>query len=103
MRLFLVLLLCAGVIFLSSCKKKSETLIESQVPLSIEMIPTTNITNVTANITTAASPAKEATVTSSAEAPLLEVPIPQGPYKPTNQEIQTALKNAGYYTAEIDG
>lgn len=28
---------------------------------------------------------------------------PSGPYKPTAQEIQTALKNAGYYTGSIDG
>ena len=28
---------------------------------------------------------------------------PSGPYKPRNQEIQTALKNAGYYTGNIDG
>lgn len=28
---------------------------------------------------------------------------PQGPYKPTGIEIQTALKNAGFYTGNIDG
>ena len=28
---------------------------------------------------------------------------PQGPYKPTGMEIQTALKNAGFYTGNIDG
>jgi len=28
---------------------------------------------------------------------------PQGPYKPSGIEIQTALKNAGFYTANIDG
>jgi murein L,D-transpeptidase YcbB/YkuD len=28
---------------------------------------------------------------------------PQGPYKPTNIEIQTALKNAGFYADSIDG
>jgi peptidoglycan hydrolase-like protein with peptidoglycan-binding domain len=28
---------------------------------------------------------------------------PSGPYKPRNQEIQAALKNAGYYTGNIDG
>ncbi len=32
------------------------------------------------------------------------VPVPpQGPYKPTGIEIQTALKNAGFYTGAIDG
>jgi len=28
---------------------------------------------------------------------------PQGPYKPTGIEIQTALKNAGFYTGNVDG
>ncbi|MDD5116506.1 MAG: peptidoglycan-binding protein [Candidatus Omnitrophica bacterium] len=28
---------------------------------------------------------------------------PQGPYKPTDIEIQTALKNAGFYAGNIDG
>lgn len=28
---------------------------------------------------------------------------PSGPYKPSAQEIQTALKNAGYYQGDIDG
>jgi peptidoglycan hydrolase-like protein with peptidoglycan-binding domain len=37
------------------------------------------------------------------ETPVLEPLPPAGPYKPTNEEIQTALKNAGYYTGEIDG
>lgn len=34
--------------------------------------------------------------------PLEPLP-PAGPYKPTNKEIQTALKNAGYYNGKIDG
>ena len=29
--------------------------------------------------------------------------FPTGPYKPTNRQIQTALKKAGYYKGEIDG
>jgi peptidoglycan hydrolase-like protein with peptidoglycan-binding domain len=28
---------------------------------------------------------------------------PQGPYKPSGTEIQTALKNAGFYTGTVDG
>ena len=28
---------------------------------------------------------------------------PAGPYKPSNQQIQTALKNAGLYTGLVDG
>ncbi len=33
----------------------------------------------------------------------LEPLPPSGPYSPTNQEIQTALANAGYYKGSIDG
>ena len=40
----------------------------------------------------ATTPAKE----------LMPLP-PQGPYKPTGIEIQTALKNAGFYTGNVDG
>ena len=43
-----------------------------------------------------------------AQAPAFELTLPQiprfsEPYKPTNIEIQLALKNAGFYTGEIDG
>jgi peptidoglycan hydrolase-like protein with peptidoglycan-binding domain len=43
-------------------------------------------------ITTGAPAAKE----------VLPLP-PQGPYKPTGIEIQTALKNAGFYAGNLDG
>lgn len=35
--------------------------------------------------------------------PKLEPLPPGGPYKPTVNEIQTALKNAGYYSGNVDG
>lgn len=35
--------------------------------------------------------------------PKLEPLPPSGPYKPTANEIQTALKNAGYYNGKVDG
>jgi murein L,D-transpeptidase YcbB/YkuD len=34
--------------------------------------------------------------------PLVDLP-PAGPYKPSDREIQTALKNAGFYTGPVDG
>jgi peptidoglycan hydrolase-like protein with peptidoglycan-binding domain len=39
----------------------------------------------------------------TASEPKLEPLPPSGPYKPTDKEIQAALKNAGYYTGAIDG
>ncbi|MCM8780246.1 MAG: peptidoglycan-binding protein [Candidatus Omnitrophica bacterium] len=100
MRLFLILVLIFAVVFSNGCKKKQQTLSDSQVPLSIEMIPTTNITNLSLPMLAVN---ESIAVSSVAPAALSEVPIPQGPYKPTGQQIQTALKNAGFYGAEIDG
>ncbi len=34
---------------------------------------------------------------------LKPLPLAEPPYKPTAEEIQTSLKNAGYYAGEIDG
>ncbi|MBN1913748.1 MAG: peptidoglycan-binding protein [Candidatus Omnitrophica bacterium] len=36
-------------------------------------------------------------------APKLDSLPPSGPYKPVPKEIQSALKNAGYYSGRIDG
>jgi len=46
--------------------------------------------------------AQEQVATQTVESKLEPLP-PQGPYKPTGTEIQTALKNAGFYTGTIDG
>ena len=40
---------------------------------------------------------------SSAELTLPQIPNLSGPYKPTNKDIQVALKNAGFYKGNIDG
>jgi len=106
MRLFLILTLVLALLSFAGCKKKQDTLSESQVPLSIEMIPTSNITNMPnlgANVTLPEIPVNESMPSASSQSALKEVSLPQGPYKPTSQEIQTALKNAGYYAGEIDG
>ena len=108
MRLFLVLFLVVSVIALGGCKKKQDALYESQVPLSIDMIPTSNITGMAnpANVTLPAIPVNETVLTNATAASLgalKEIPIPQGPYKPAIKDIQTSLKNAGFYAGEIDG
>ena len=53
------------------------------------------------------SPRKEAAQEAKDSVPA-ELTLPQIPklpqtYKPTNKEIQTALRNAGFYHGEIDG
>jgi peptidoglycan hydrolase-like protein with peptidoglycan-binding domain len=88
-----IIFIIALTIYLIGCGKKQESIEQAQEPLSIEVSPT-------ATGPTTATP----TLVGTPSEKTAEIPLPpQGPYKPTNQEIQTALKNAGYYTAEIDG
>jgi peptidoglycan hydrolase-like protein with peptidoglycan-binding domain len=55
---------------------------------------------VTGTTPTAMTPV--ASVEDPSAAPLETLP-PSGPYKPSAIEIQTALKNAGFYTGDVDG
>jgi len=95
--LFIALVLLATV-YLTGCGKKEQALEEMQEPLSMEALTALNAT-------TQAIP--ESKVPEVQGAPLTETKLeplpPSGPYKPTAQEIQTALKNAGYYAGLIDG
>ena len=93
MKKFVFIFLVLIVMFMFGCGKKQQALEEMQEPMSMEALST---------ITTTASTAP---VSASPEVmpPVLEPLPPAGPYKPTAVEIQTALKNAGYYTEGIDG
>jgi len=85
---------------LSGCGKKQET--EELQPITMESLSMAGAPAQTA----ADMKASEARVlTGSAVVPAKEVlPLPpQGPYKPTAIEIQTVLKNAGFYAGSIDG
>ena len=85
---------------LSGCGKKQE--MEELQPITMESLSMVGSP-------TGAAPDLKAPetkiLTTSAVAPAKEVlPLPpQGPYKPTGIEIQTALKNAGFYAGNIDG
>lgn len=98
-------LLSLGVVVLvlaalSGCGKKQE--MEELQPITMESLSTIGSPTQSASdirvpetkilATSVAVPAKE----------LLPLP-PQGPYKPTGIEIQTALKNAGFYAGNTDG
>lgn len=97
-------LLCLGLAVLalaalSGCGKKQD--VEELQPITMESLNAigTPVAASDAKITdTKLSPA--ASTTSAKE--VLPLP-PQGPYKPTPIEIQTALKNAGFYSGSIDG
>ena len=99
-------LLSLGIVFLtlvalSGCSKKQE--MEELQPITME-----SLSAVGGPIQAAPdlkAPETKILTTGSAIAPAKEVlPLPpQGPYKPTGIEIQTALKNAGFYAGNIDG
>lgn len=87
---------------LSGCGKKQET--EELEPITMESLsaPTGAVLP---QAMTEPRGAETRVLSPSAAAVTKEVvPLPpQGPYKPTNTEIQAALKNAGFYSGKIDG
>lgn len=95
-----VVLALVVVMYLVSCAKKEQSLTEMQEPISIEELGKLDTqATTTPEVTTKTEP----TVTlPSAQTQPAQLP-PSGPYKPTVEEIQTALKNAGYYTGLVDG
>ncbi|MFA5410986.1 MAG: peptidoglycan-binding protein [Candidatus Omnitrophota bacterium] len=91
---FIILVMVLAVC-LAGCGRKQEPLEEMQAPMSIETLATAP----------QEMPAMQPAQVSTAPAPAakLEQLPPAGPYQPTVEEIQTALKNAGLYSAAIDG
>ena len=85
---FIILIL--AVANLTGCGKKQESLEQIQEPLSIETL---------GNMDTQTQVAPETKPGAVEVAPQ----VPAVSSKPTVQEIQTSLKNAGYYTGIIDG
>jgi len=79
---FIILVLVLAI-YLTGCGRKHAELEELQTPMSMET----------------PSSILEMPVTP----PRVEPPLPSGPYRPTVQEIQIALQNAGLYTGKIDG
>jgi peptidoglycan hydrolase-like protein with peptidoglycan-binding domain len=93
----LALILCMS---LAGCSKKQEALEEMQQPMSPEDLNRLKTETATAVNPTATVPV---TATVAPGETALEPFLQSGPYRPTVQEIQTALKNAGYYPGAIDG
>ena len=112
MRKFIFIILAlVSVVYLAACGKKQQPISETQEPISLEELSKLNTSNLTApEVVTKTAPAVTVTPSSvapqpeskAAETKLGQLP-PSGPYKPTLREIQTALKNAGFYTGMIDG
>lgn len=86
---------------LSGCGRKQE--IEELQPITMESLST-------ATGSTQAAPDLKAQEVRALTVPVAVTPSkelvplpPQGPYQPTANEIQTALKNAGFYAGNVDG
>ncbi len=121
MKKFLVIavVLCFGVC-LFGCQKKRQSLEEMQQPMSPEDLnrlssqppatpPVPGEPNgpATGPAETISSTTPTGTIVSTTSAPTPEQKLeslpPSGPYKPSDRDIQTALKNAGFYNGTIDG
>ncbi len=97
MRNILVILLALALGFsVVSCSKKEKTLEEMQQPMSPEDLNRLKTE-------TQGQPAAQAPIVSTTEQPAAEQLPPSGPFAPSATDIQTALKNAGFYTGAIDG
>lgn len=102
---FLIIAVMIFSIYSFGCGKKQATE-EQQEPMSLEALSTLNTTTQTPAIPeTTKAPASKPLVEQAqpAAAAKLEPLPPPGPYKPTALEIQTALKNANFYTGALDG
>jgi len=82
---------------LSGCSKQQE--MEDLQPVTLESLGASSQAQVMPQDVGTSAVAAPASVASKELMPL----PPQGPYKPTDIEIQTALKNAGFYSGSIDG
>lgn len=98
-----IILALVLTIYLVGCGKKEVAVEEVQDPMSMESLSTvTTETRAVPDAKTQATQAAPAVEATTAPAKLEPLP-PSGPYKPTIQEIQAALKNAGFYNGVIDG
>lgn len=95
----LIIVVMLFSIYMFGCgKKKEASLVETQEPMSMEALGTLSIKPTT--VPESKAPVVQALPVSQ---PKPEPLPPPGPYKPTVEEIQAALKNAGFYTGAIDG
>jgi len=107
MKKFIFVILTLGLVsYLVGCGKKQQPISETQEPISMEELGKLNTSNsTTPEVMTKTAPAVTVTPSSAVEITgvKLEQLPPSGPYKPTTHEIQTALKNAGFYSGTVDG
>jgi len=104
-KIFVIIAVMIFSIYMFGCGRK-QAAEEEQQPMSMEALSTLNTTTQTP-ATSEAAKASESKPQMMQTPPLaaakLEPLPPAGPYKPTGIEIQTALKNANFYTGTVDG
>jgi peptidoglycan hydrolase-like protein with peptidoglycan-binding domain len=101
---FLIVAVMIFSIYMFGCGKKQAE--EQLEPMSMEALSTLNTSTqapATPESVKISVPKPQTMQTQPPVAQKLEPLPPAGPYKPTNIEIQTALKNANLYTGAIDG
>ncbi len=99
-----VVLAVISTVYLLGCGKKQQVPEEfRQEPMSMEALSAMNIdSNSASEVKTPEVTGSTTQNTLSSELNLETLP-PGGPYKPMVNEIQAALKNAGFYTGQVDG
>jgi peptidoglycan hydrolase-like protein with peptidoglycan-binding domain len=104
MRKYVMIILAMVLsIYMFGCAKKQGAVEEAQEPMSMESLTSINATTQTISETKATELKNQEVQSTPLTQAKLEPLPPAGPYKPKVSEIQAALKNAGYYTAAIDG
>ena len=109
MKKYMALGLCVVLVglFAIGCAKKEQPLEQMQEPLPVEVAPmstTAPAAGTQAALPVAGAPQVTTNPAATVAAPQEGIALPpQGPYKPTNEEVQTALKAAGFYAGEVDG
>jgi peptidoglycan hydrolase-like protein with peptidoglycan-binding domain len=100
-----VVLAVISAVYLFGCGKKQQVSEETRLePMSMEVLNTMSTEPKPAlEVKTSEATVSTATQTVMPSETKLEPLPPSGPYKPTSNEIQTALKNAGFYTGTVDG
>lgn len=83
--------------YIFGCSKKEVAVEEPQAIMTME-----GLSNVAPTTAPAVSQPVPVVSPASTEEKLKPLP-PAGPYNPSGLDIQTALKNAGYYAGETDG
>ena len=106
MRVIAVFLILASFSFyILGCANKQDSAMQPEEAITMDTLTTYNTISgsVVAPVETQSVKAGTMQAAKADAQVKMDALPPAGPYKPTSKEIQTALKNAGYYTGPVDG